>query len=64
MITRLATPYPAGVEVVDVATDKAIRHTSRTSSSYEKKGGQVVMGPQQPRPKTQTQIPTAPPRGK
>ncbi len=43
---------------------KAIRPDSRPGSSYEKKGGQVVMGPQQPRPTTQTQPPTAPPRGK
>jgi hypothetical protein len=38
-------------------------HFGRASST-EKKGGQVVMGPQQPRPKPQPQIPAAPPRGK
>ena len=47
-----------------MASDKAIRPHGRSSNSYEKKGGQVVMGPQQPRPKIQTQIPAAPPRGK
>lgn len=32
------------------------------SSSVVKKGGQVVMGPQQPRPKIQDQPPAPPPR--
>lgn len=56
-------PYPEIKEVVGMATHKALPHTARVSS-VEKKGGQVVMGPQQPRPKLQTQVPSAPPRGK
>lgn len=35
----------------------------RRPSTVAKKGGQVLMGPQQPRPQVQTRIPGAPPRG-
>lgn len=50
--------------MVSVAADKVVRQAARTGGGYEKRGGQVVMGPQQPRPKPQAHIPPAPPRGK
>lgn len=34
------------------------------SSGYEKRGGQVLMGPRQPRPPVMDKIPAPPPRGK
>ena len=35
-----------------------------SGSSFEKKGGQVLMGPRQPKPPVMTKIPPPPPRGK
>lgn len=33
-------------------------------SGFEKKGGQVLMGPRQPKPPVQKHVPPPPPRGK
>lgn len=33
-------------------------------SSLEKKGGQVLMGPRQPKPQVQPRVPPPPPRGR
>lgn len=43
--------------------DESLARLTQHQRGVPMKGGQMVMGPQQPRPKVQARVPSAPPRG-